>query len=105
MAYVRTFSFVVPPERASELQAGHNLYMATVSGTQIVAQNTRGYLRGGVWTRARTDGSTRVIIFTQWDGVSDMQKYIDTPMIRDYEADVARYHRDVTTEVYEAVTG
>ena len=46
-----------------------------------------------------------MIIFTQWDGVSDMQKYVDTPMIRDYEADVARYHRDVTTEVYEAVTG
>lgn len=101
MAYIRTFSFVVPPERADEMQPGRNLHLATVNGTQIVAQNTSGYHRGGVWTRLQADGGIKVFIYTQWYSPADMDRYISTPMIRDYEADIARYHSTPVIEIYE----
>lgn len=101
MAYIRTFSFVVPVERIQEMQPGHNLYMATVSGTQIVAQNSEGYQRGGVWSRLLADGGIKVIIYTQWEALSQVDKYCRTPMLRDYEADVAKYHGAPVIELFE----
>src|SRR5215471_2528757 len=104
MAYVRTFSFIVPPERTRELQPGHNLYMAAVSGTQIVAQNTSGFHRGGVWMQNLPQGGIKVVSFTQWYGLPDMDHYASTPMIRDFEADIARYHSTPVIEVYETLS-
>jgi hypothetical protein len=101
MAYVRTFSFVIPPERADEMEPGRNLYLATVNGTQIVAQNTSGFHRGGVWTRLLADGGIKVVCYTQWYSPTDIERYISTPMIRDYEADIARYHNEPLVEIFE----
>jgi hypothetical protein len=101
MAFVRTFSFVVPVERLQEMQPGHNLYMATVDGTQIVAQNSEGYLYGSVLSRLQPDGSLKVVIYTQWAAISSIERYVRTPMIQDYEADVARYHGPPVIEIFE----
>ncbi len=101
MAYIRTFSFVIPVERLAEMQPGHNLYMATVDGTQIVAQNSQGYHRGGVWTRQQADGTLKIVIYTQWEALSQIDKYVVTPMIVDYEADIARYHSPPVVEIFE----
>ena len=103
MGYVRTFTFTVPPERVQELEPGHNLHLATINGTQIVAQNTTGYLGGSVWRRLLPTGGVKVVVSTEWAGLSDLEKYLGTPMIGDYEADVARYHQDVSVEVFEEV--
>ena len=104
MAYVRTMTFVVPPERTEELQPGHNLFLAAVQGTQIVAQNTPGFHRGGVWMQNLPQGSIKVVCYTQWYGLSDIDGYASTPMIRDFEDDVARYHSMPVIEVFEALS-
>jgi hypothetical protein len=101
MAFVRTFSFVVPVERTQEMEPGHNLHMATVDGTQIVAQNSEGYLYGSVLSRLQPDGSLKIVIYTQWAAISQIERYVHTPMIQDYEADVARYHSAPVIEIYE----
>jgi hypothetical protein len=104
MAYVRTITFVVPPERTGELQPGHNLFMAAVHGTQIVAQNTPGFHHGGVWMQNMPQGSVKVVCYTQWYGLSDIEHYASTPMIRDFEDDIARYHSTPIIEVYETLS-
>ncbi len=104
MAYVRTFTFIVPPERAHELQPGHNLYTAAVSGTQIVAQNTPGFHVGGVWMQPLPQGSIKVVSYTQWYSPTAIEKYVGTPMIRDFEHDIARYHSAPVVEVYEVLS-
>ncbi|HUS14233.1 MAG TPA: hypothetical protein VM536_04350 [Chloroflexia bacterium] len=104
MAYIRTITFVVPPERTYELQPGHNLFMAAVSGTQIVAQNTPGFHKGGVWMQNMPQGSIKVVSFTQWYGLSDIDHYASTPMIRDFEEDIARYHSTPVIEVFEVLS-
>jgi hypothetical protein len=103
MAYVRTFTFIVPPERTYELQPGHNLYLATIHGTQIVAQNTPGFHRGGVWMQNLTDGGIKVFCYTQWYDLPEIDQYASTPMIRDFEADIERYHSTPVIEVYEVL--
>ena len=101
MAIIRTFSFIVPPERAEEMQPGHNLHMATIDGTQIVAQNSPGFLHGGVWSRLLADGGTKIVIYTQWYSPTDIDRYANTPMIKDYEADIAKYHSKPVIEIFE----
>src|SRR5690242_16987169 len=75
MPYVRTLTFTVPPDRVDELSPGHNLYLAAVFGTQIAAQNTQGYQKGGVWMQRQTEGSTLVFMFSQWDELDSMEAY------------------------------
>jgi hypothetical protein len=103
MSYVRTFSFIIPPDRSHELEPGHNLYLATIDGTQIVAQNSSGFLGGAVWRRLLPTGGIKVVISTEWAGVRELETYTRTPMIQDYEADVQKYHEDVVIEIFEEV--
>lgn len=103
MPYVRTISFTVPPERAEELSPGHNLYLAAVFGTQIAAQNTQGYQKGGVWMQRQTEGSTLVFMFSQWDELDSMEAYANVPMLLDFIKDVSTYLSPVKLETYEVL--
>ena len=103
MAVVRTVSFTVPAERSEELSPGHNLYLAAVHGTQIAAQNVDGFHKGGVWMQRQSGGSIKVMMFTQWSELDNMQQYANVPMIRDFEKDVSTYLSPVVVEVYEVL--
>lgn len=103
MAVVRTLSFTVPADRVHELSPGHNLYLAAVLGTQIAAQNVQGYHKGGVWMQRQTDGSTRVLMFSQFDELDHLEAYSSLPMLRDFEKDVSKHLSPVVVEIYEVL--
>ena len=103
MPYVRTLTFTVPPDRVEELSPGHNLYLAAVFGTQIAAQNTQGYQKGGVWMQRQTEGSTLVFMFSQWDELDSMEAYANIPMLLDFVKDVSTYLSPVNLEIYEVL--
>jgi hypothetical protein len=103
MAYVRTLTFTIPPDRTEELNPGHNLYLAAVHGTQIAAQNIEGYHKGGVWLQRRDDGSAKVTMFSQFNELEHLERYANVPMIHDFEKDVSTYLSPVVIEVYEVL--
>ncbi len=103
MPYVRTLTFTVPPDRVEELSPGHNLYLAAVFGTQIAAQNTQGYQKGGVWMQRQTEGSILVFMFSQWDELDSMESYANVPMLLDFMKDVSTYLSPVKLEIYEVL--
>ena len=103
MSFVRTTSFVVPPERTQELEPGHNLYLAAVHGTKIAAQNTPGYHRGGVWMQRLPDGSIKVVMYSQWYDLDNIENYSSIPMVRDFEKDVSTYLSTAVIEVFEVM--
>jgi hypothetical protein len=103
MAFVRTCTFVVPAHRTEELEPGHNLYLAAVHGTQIAAQNTPGYHRGGVWMQRLPDGSVKVLSYTQWYDLENIETYASLPMVRDFERDVSKYLSTPVVEVWEVL--
>ena len=103
MAFVRTITFTVPPERTAELDPGRNLYLAAVHGIKIAAQNTQGYHRGGVWMQRQPDGSIRVMAYSQWYDLDNIESYANIPMVRDFERDVATYLSTPVVEIYEVM--
>lgn len=103
MAVVRTLSFTVPSEKTEELSPGHNLYLAAVYGTQIAAQNVRGFHKNGVWMQRQTDGSTKVSMFSQFAEMSDLELYANVAMVKDFEKDVSTYLSPVEVQVYEVL--
>jgi hypothetical protein len=103
MPYVRTVLFTVPPARTHELNPGHNLFLATTQGTQIAAQYMHGYHRSGVWMQPLSDGSVKVFLFTQWYDLANIDEYVQLPMIRDFERDVATYLSRPVIEIYEVM--
>jgi hypothetical protein len=103
MPYVRKLDFTVPTERVEELSPGHNLYLATVFGTQIAAQNVQGYQKGGVWMQRQQDGSIKVTMFSQFSEIDGLQTYAKVPMITDFVKDITTYLSPVVLEVYEVL--
>jgi antibiotic biosynthesis monooxygenase (ABM) superfamily enzyme len=103
MAYVRTLAFTVPAERTQELSPGHNLYLAAVHGTQIAAQNVEGYHKGGVWMQRQAEGSIKVIMFSQFNELDNLEAYANVPMVRDFESDVSKHLSPVVVEIYEVL--
>ena len=103
MSFVRTVSFIVPAERTQELEPGHNLYLATVHGIKIAAQNTPGFHRGGVWMQRLPDGSIKVVSYSQWYDLDNIENYSSIPMVRDYEKDVSTYLSTAVIDIYEVM--
>lgn len=103
MAFVRTISFQVPPERTHELEPGHNLYLASVHGIKIAAQNTPGFHRGGVWMQRLPDGAIKVIMYSQWYDLANIEDYANIPMVRDFERDVTTYLSRPVVEIFEVM--
>ncbi|MBF6613614.1 MAG: hypothetical protein IVW55_10850 [Chloroflexi bacterium] len=103
MAFIRTLTFSVPTDRTHELEPGHNLYLASVHGIKIAAQNTPGYHRGGVWMQRLPDGSVKVVSYTQWYELDNIENYANIPMVRDFEKDVSTYLSTPVVEIYEVM--
>jgi hypothetical protein len=103
MAFVRTLTFMVPRERTEELEPGHNLYLAAVHGIKIAAQNTPGYHRGGVWMQQQPDGSVKVLSYSQWYELENIEAYANVPMVRDFEKDVSTYLSQPVVDIYEVI--
>ncbi|MDQ6692812.1 MAG: hypothetical protein M3014_00090 [Chloroflexota bacterium] len=103
MAFVRTISFRVPPERTKELEPGHNLYLASVHGIKIAAQNTPGCHRVGVWMQRLPDGGVNVVMYSQWYELNNIAEYSSIPMVRDFEKDVSTYLSTPVINIYEVM--
>ena len=103
MAFVRTITFTVPTERTRELEPGHNLYLAAVHGIKIAAQNTPGFHRGGVWMQRLPDGAIKVLMYSQWYELDNIESYASIPMVRDFERDVSTYLSTPVVDVYEVM--
>jgi hypothetical protein len=103
MAFVRTITFIVPAERTHELEPGHNLYLAAVHGIKIAAQNVQGFHRGGVWMQRQPDGSVKVIHYSQWYELDNIETYANVPMVRDFEKDVNTYLSKPVIEIFEVM--
>ena len=50
------------------------------------------------------DGEIKVVSYTQWYDLPEIDLYASTPMIRDFEADIERYHSVPVIEVYETLS-
>ena len=103
MAFVRTLTFIVPADRTQELEPGHNLYLASVHGIKIAAQNVPGYHRGGVWMQRQPDGSVKVTQYSQWYELDNLEAYANVPMVRDFEKDVSTYLSTPVVEIHEVM--
>jgi hypothetical protein len=103
MAFVRTITFTVPPDRTHELDPGHNLYLASVHGIKIAAQNIQGFHRGGVWMQRQPDASIKVFMYSQWYELDNIETYANVPMVRDFERDVAQYLSTPVVEIFEVM--
>src|SRR6476619_5386448 len=103
MAFVRTLTFTVPSERTEELEPGHNLYLATVHGMRLAATNTSGFHRGGVWAQRQQDGAVKIVIYSQWYDLANIQEYSNIPMVRDFERDVSTYLSTPVVDIYEVL--
>jgi len=103
MAFVRTITFIVPAERTQELEPGHNLYLAAVHGIKIAAQSVQGFHRGGVWMQRQPDGSVKVMHYSQWYELDNIEAYANVPMVRDFEKDVNTYLSRPVIEIYEVM--
>jgi hypothetical protein len=103
MAFVRTLTFTVPAERSHELEPGHNLYLAAIHGIKIAAQNVQGFHRGGVWVQRLPDGSIKVLQYSQWYELDNIETYANVPMVRDFEKDVSTYLSVPVVEIYEVI--
>lgn len=103
MAFVRTLSFTVPTEQTHQLEPGHNLYLAAVHGVKIAAQATPGYHRGGVWMQREPDGSVKVVVYSQWYDLDNIENYSSIPMVRDFERDVSTYLSTPVINIYEVM--
>ncbi len=103
MAFVRTLTFTVPEARTQELEPGHNLYLASVHGIKIAAQNTPGFHRGGVWMQRQPDGAIKVVVYSQWYELANIKDYSNIPMVRDFEKDVSTYLSTPVIDVYEVM--
>ncbi len=104
MAFVRTTTFIVPAARKSEIEPGHNLYLAAVMGVKIVAQNTPGFHRGGVWASQLEGGDLKIIIYMQFYDLPEMENFANTPMVRDFENELDQYLSPPIIEVYETLS-
>jgi hypothetical protein len=103
MAFVRTLTFTVPPERTQELDPGHNLYLAAVHGIKIAAQNVQGYHRGGVWMQRQPNGAVKVVAYSQWYELDNIETYSNIPMVRDFEKDVSTYLSTPVVDIFEVM--
>jgi hypothetical protein len=103
MAFVRTMTFTVPTERTQELDPGHNLYLAAVHGVKIAAQNVQGFHRGGVWMQRQPDGAIKVMIYSQFYELDNIETYSNIPMVRDFEKDVSTYLTSPVVEIFEVM--
>lgn len=104
MPFVRTVTFIVPPERREELQPGHNLFLAAVHGIKVAAQYMSGFQRAGVWFQGQPSGSIKVVAYSQWYELDSLDKYTSLPMIRDFEKDVNTYLSEPVVEIYEVMS-
>lgn len=104
MPFVRTTSFTVPAARKEEFEPGHNLYLAAAFGVKIVAQNTSGFHRGGVWANTMENGDLKVMIYMQFYDLPDMQNYANAPMVRDFEASLDENLSEPQIEVFEVIS-
>jgi hypothetical protein len=96
-------SFVVPAERTQELDPGHNLYLAAVHGVKIAAQYVQGYHRGGVWMQRQPTGAIKVVVYSQFYELDNIDTYSNIPMVRDFEKDVSTYLSTPVVEIYEVM--
>jgi len=97
-------TFIVPAARSEEIQPGHNLYLAATQGVKIVAQNTSGFHRGGVWASQTEKGDIKVVIYMQFYDLPDLQNFANAPMVRDFEASVDEILSPPLIEVFEVVS-
>jgi hypothetical protein len=103
MAFIRTVTFTVPSERTQELEPGHNLYLASVHGLKIAAQNTQGFHRGGIWMQRQPDGAVKVLMYSQWYELDNIEAFANIPMVRDFEKDVSKYLSTPIIDIYEVM--
>lgn len=104
MAFVRTVTFIIPAGQAEELDEGHNLHTALMYSIPMVAQNHEGYHRCGVWSYRTETGNVKVKIYTQWYTIPDLERFSQSPMVRDFELSVAEYLSTPQIEIYEVLT-
>jgi len=75
MGFVRTITYTFPPERVVDLQKGTDLYLRLVAANKTICQNSPGLLDTGVWITQGDDGNIRVVSYSEWDSIEDMQAF------------------------------
>jgi hypothetical protein len=105
MAFVRKVTYTFPYERIYELQTGSELQMRLVPATKLHAQESTGMLDMGVWVTQLSDGSIKVVSYTEWYSVEDLQSFGSDPDVSNNEDTLSRAtlggKRDV--EIYEVI--
>jgi|GEM_PF-812553 heme-degrading monooxygenase HmoA len=80
MGFVRTVTYTFGPEKIVDLQKGSELYLRLVAANKAICQNSPGLLDTGVWISQEDDGNIRVLSYSEWDSIEDMQAFATNPL-------------------------
>lgn len=104
MAYVRTISYTFPYERIEEFRPGSDLMLRLVSAHKLLCQESPGLLDTGVWMTQEPAGSIRVVSYTEWYSLEDIQAFATDPDVEHQEATITKVAASApTVEIYQTI--
>lgn len=105
MAYVRTISYTFPYERIEELQRGTDLWLRLVSANKLIAQESTGMLDTGVWMTQEEDGAVRIVSYSEWYSIDDLQNFALDPDVRLHETAISKATKtgEPSVEIYQTM--
>jgi heme-degrading monooxygenase HmoA len=105
MAFVRTVSYTFPYERINDLVPGTDLQMRLVPAHKLICQESNGMIDTGVWVTQDRDGTMRVVSYTEWSSVNDLQTFANDADVKHHEEIITRATKDgqKTVDIYEVM--
>jgi len=99
MSFIRTITYTFPYERINEFQFGTELHMRLVPAHKLITQESSGMLDTGVWVTQLTDGELKVVSFTKWYSVEELQAFASDPDVTVHETSISKKTVDGTADV------
>ncbi len=103
MAYVRTVTFTLSKDEATELVPGSDAYNAIVGARKYLSQSMQGLIQSNVWQSTIIGGRVRFVVFNEWNSMEDLQNYADHPAIKKLEELLNSDVEPLNIAVYEVV--
>ncbi len=106
MAYVRTVTYTFPYARITDvLESGTDIWMRLVPANKLLAQESSGMLDTGVWVTQEREGTLRVVSYTEWYSLEELNAFGSDPDVRHHEAAISEATVDGKPEitVYETM--
>lgn len=105
MSYVRTITYTFPAEKLPELYRGSTLFLRVVSINKLLCQESDGLIDNGVWVKQDPEGLVKVISYTEWSGLNDMDDFDKNDQVTRQETIIAEMGIEPSViEKYEVIS-